>query len=59
MCPVQVSSGIESGLMAPVVLGPGEEWRVMEGGDLPQGWKVNLARTSYILVEDGARETIC
>jgi len=29
-----------SGLMAPVALGRGEEWRILEGDNPPAGWKI-------------------
>ena len=32
--------GMGAGLMAPVALGQGEEWRILEGDDPPAGWKV-------------------
>jgi len=32
--------GMGAGLMAPVALGQGEEWRILEGEDPPAGWKI-------------------
>ena len=33
--------GMGAGLMAPVALGVGEEWRILEGDNPPPGWKVS------------------
>merc|ERR1711971_1021303 len=32
--------GMGAGLMAPVALGQGEEWRILEGEHPPAGWKI-------------------